>query len=170
MEQPSIITKPTNLKMSKNGDIGYISRVNIKLKCQFDFQYYPADRQKCPIMLRSYSYSASDLKLVWSEPGVYLQDASDNNFDIIVGNLRRFSLTRRFDSKMISNTTYDALEFTLFARRKLAYQILQTYIPSMLYVGITWLCFMIPKEMIEVRLAISMTTLLTLTAMFASVR
>lgn len=71
---------------------------------------------------------------------------------------------------MFSDETYDTLQFTVFARRKLSYQLVQTYIPSTLYIAITWLCFMIPRKMIEARMAISMTTLLTLTAMFGAVR
>ena len=45
-----------------------------------------------------------------------------------------------------------------------------TYIPSILLILVTWLCFLLSKDMVEARIGVGVTTLLTLTAMFASVR
>ncbi|OXA49461.1 Glutamate-gated chloride channel alpha [Folsomia candida] len=65
---------------------------------------------------------------------------------------------------------YSALHFTLQIRRNLTYHLVQTYLPAVLLMLITWLCFLLPVDMVEARIGISMTTLLTLTAMFAAVR
>lgn len=64
---------------------------------------------------------------------------------------------------------YSALVFTIKLRRKLSYHLVQTYLPSVLLIFITWLCFLIPSNMVEARIGISLTTVLTLTAMFAAV-
>ncbi|OXA64552.1 Glycine receptor subunit alphaZ1 [Folsomia candida] len=52
----------------------------------------------------------------------------------------------------------------------MTYQLVQTYFASVFFVLVTWLCFLISPDMFEVRVGIAMSTLLTLTAMFASVR
>ncbi|CAG7831329.1 unnamed protein product, partial [Allacma fusca] len=62
------------------------------------------------------------------------------------------------------------LSFKILARRKLSYHLVQTYLASTFYIIITCLCFLLPSRMVEARIGISMTTLLTLTSMFASVR
>ena len=62
------------------------------------------------------------------------------------------------------------IRFTISLRRKMSYHVIQTYLPSSLFVFISWLSFLIPSGCTPERLAICMTTLLTLTAMFAAVR
>lgn len=47
---------------------------------------------------------------------------------------------------------------------------MQTYLLSVLLIAITLLCFLLPASMVEARIGVCMTTLLTLTAMFAAVR
>jgi len=69
-----------------------------------------------------------------------------------------------------AEANYSSLRFKMSVRRKLSYHVVQTYVPSVLLVLITWLCFILPDSMIEARIGISMTTLLTLTAMFSSIR
>jgi len=71
---------------------------------------------------------------------------------------------------VIPEQNFSTLAFTLEIRRDLKYHMVQTCLPSILLVFITWLCFLLPQDMIEARIGISMTTLLTLTALFAAVR
>jgi len=169
VQVPKLLTKPRRLKFNtNNGFISYYSRVSAKVKCDMDFYYYPADTQICEVLLKSYSYFDSDLNLMWVRQGVYLQNPTDANFDLAVGNIASLKIVQDFDN--FKNESHDALKFTISARRKLSYHLVQTYIPSVFFVVITWLCFMIPPRMVEARIAMAMTTLLTMTAMFASVR
>jgi len=69
-----------------------------------------------------------------------------------------------------SPQNYSTLSFSIKMRRNLTYHLVQTYLPSVLLILITWLCFLLPPDMVEVRIGISMTTVLTLTAMFSAVR
>merc|ERR1719402_1943812 len=58
----------------------------------------------------------------------------------------------------------------LHLTRQLAYHVVQTYIPSTVFVVIAWLSLFVPPESVPGRVGMGMTTLLTLTAMFSSVR
>ena len=62
------------------------------------------------------------------------------------------------------------IRFTISLRRKMSYHVIQTYLPSSLFVFISWLSFLIPSGSTPERLGCCMTTLLTLTAMFSAVR
>lgn len=71
---------------------------------------------------------------------------------------------------LFAEQTYATLKFVVRSRRKLSYHVVQTYVPSVLLALVTWLCFLVPREQSEVRVGVAMTTLLTITAMFSSVR
>ena len=59
---------------------------------------------------------------------------------------------------------------TLLLRRKISYHLLQTFLPSGLFVIVAWLSLFLPPESIPGRVTMAMTTLLTLAAMFGAVR
>ena len=55
-------------------------------------------------------------------------------------------------------------------RRYLVYHVIQTYVPSVIYVTVAWLSFLVPSDIVPGRMVLCVTTLLTLTSMFNSVR
>ena len=65
---------------------------------------------------------------------------------------------------------YPGVIMTLLLRRKISYHLLQTYLPSGLFVIVAWLSLFLPPESIPGRVTMAMTTLLTLAAMFGAVR
>ena len=65
---------------------------------------------------------------------------------------------------------YPGVIMTVLLRRKISYHLLQTYLPSGLFVIVAWLSLFLPPESIPGRITIAMTTLLTLAAMFGAVR
>ena len=65
---------------------------------------------------------------------------------------------------------YPGLIIRLMFHRKLHYHLLQTYCPSAVYLTISWLALFLPSDFLAERLAMVMTIMLTLTAMFASER
>ncbi|TRY73123.1 hypothetical protein TCAL_12527 [Tigriopus californicus] len=65
---------------------------------------------------------------------------------------------------------YPGLGIRIELRRYLGYHITQTYIPSVIYVAVAWLSFVVPSDVVPGRMVLCVTTLLTLTSMFNSVR
>lgn len=65
---------------------------------------------------------------------------------------------------------YPGVILRIFLERKIQYHLLQTYIPSGLFVIIAWLAIFISPEAIPGRVSMVMMSLLTLMAMFGSVR
>ncbi|OXA65168.1 Glycine receptor subunit alpha-2, partial [Folsomia candida] len=181
-ERTSVISNLITLNFldeKGGGDIVYSARTTLKLRCNMSFEYFPADTQTCKYYIRSYSYNASQFDIMWNvyngsiSKGIYLNDPEDPNFDLQIScagpnGEAKLYIREMFDD--FRNGNYSALTFTLKMRRKLSYHLVQTYLPSVLLILITWLCFLLPVDMVEARIAISMTTGLTLTAMFASVR
>lgn len=65
---------------------------------------------------------------------------------------------------------FSCLLATIKLRRQIGYHFVQTYIPTMLIVVISWISFFIDPNAIPARISLSFTTLLTLSTMAAGVR
>ena len=83
----------------------------------------------------------------------------------ILGYILNFSLFL-----FLSGKTYPGLGIKLNLHRHLGYHLTQTYVPSILFVFTAWISFFVPSDVVPGRMVICVTTLLTLTSMFSSVR
>ena len=85
-----------------------------------------------------------------------MDEMDDPNFDIQLTSvepsqeLKYLTIEEKFDKYRRGN--YSALEFVIKIRRKLSYHMVQTYLPSVLLLFITWLCFLLPSDMVEARI------------------
>ncbi|OXA44653.1 glycine receptor subunit alphaZ1 [Folsomia candida] len=180
VESTSILTKLVNLRfLVKNpvmpGAITFEARQTFKVRCDMNFEYYPADIQVCPMNIRSYSYTQEQLFVLWNpSQSVFLDQTEDSNYDFQVSDVepggRLYEMFTKSQAPCCQHRNYSTLSFNLQMRRNINYHFVQTCLPSILLILITWLCFLLPPDMVEVRIGISMTTLLTLTAMFGAVR
>jgi len=87
--------------------------------------------------------------------------------------LAQFDYAVKFEEEYreaIASGEYPGVIMTIVLRRKINYHLLQTYLPSGLFVIVAWLSLFLPPEAIPGRVTMAMTTLLTLAAMFGSVR
>lgn len=65
---------------------------------------------------------------------------------------------------------YPGLILHIHLQRKINYHLIQTYIPSFLFVTVAWLSLFVNPDAIPGRVSMVMMTLLTLMAMFSGVR
>ena len=65
---------------------------------------------------------------------------------------------------------YPGLGLRIELRRYLGFHVTQTYVPSVIFVVVAWLSFLVPSDVVPGRMVLCVTTLLTLTSMFNSVR
>ena len=65
---------------------------------------------------------------------------------------------------------YPGLGVKLELKRHLGFHLTQSYMPSTMFVIVGWISFMVPSDAIPGRMVVCVTTLLTLTSMFDSVR
>lgn len=66
--------------------------------------------------------------------------------------------------------TYPYIQMSISLSRKVSYHIMNTYIPSGLFVVVSWLTFLIPTDIVPGRMVLTITTLLTMVSMFNTVR
>merc|ERR1712241_1222592 len=162
---PTYYTRPASLRLYRDSTIRYSSRINYDVACNMDFHKFPVDEQYCEVKFESFGFSNKQITMKW------LDDSHNNvNYNI---SLAQFSFAVQL---MDSYTTdyydiaYPGLIMRLHLTRQIGYHIVQTYIPSTVFVVLGWMSLFIPSESVPGRVGMGMTTLLTLTAMFSAVR
>ncbi|XP_059472160.1 glycine receptor subunit alphaZ1-like [Neocloeon triangulifer] len=162
---PKILAAPASLRIYPNTTVRYSARITMQFACPMDFRKYPADTQSCDMSLESYAFTRDKIYFSWRPEG-----ASIN----IAHRLAHFDFDFHFNNDKenvnFPSGSYPAITLTVLLHRRISYHMLQTYIPSLMFVIVSWLSFLVPPESVPGRMAICMTTLLTLTAMFAAVR
>jgi len=165
LREPTFHTKPATVRVYADGTIRYSSRVNYDVACAMDFHRYPVDEQICEIKFESFGYTSKQMTFQWVPP-------EQNNVNPNIS-LDQFEETIVFQSNYATDyydIAYPGLILQVYLERKVNYHLIQTYIPSCLFVTVAWLSLFVNPEAIPGRVSMVMMTLLTLMAMFSGVR
>ncbi|CAH1240428.1 glycine receptor subunit alpha-2-like isoform X2 [Branchiostoma lanceolatum] len=154
-----VTTENKLLRVNSRGEILYSIRLTLTLACPMKLQRFPMDQQVCPMKLESYGMTTDDVRLVWKETDTPVAIADD-----LV--LPQFAITSIVTTQMImeySTGSYSRMraEFTL--ERQMGYYMIQTYVPTILIVILSWVSFWINIEAAPARVALGITTVLTMT-------
>jgi len=142
----------------ENRSMRLSKRINFDTVCRMDFKKYPVDKQICPIKFESYGNLGQEMFFEFiGNP--------DQNEEIA---LPEFDFELEADIRYY--TTYykqhfPGIQMIIHLTRKLENHFVETYLPSILYVCIAFFALVVSPEFLQVRVAIGMFTLLTLTNM-----
>ncbi|CAG7832574.1 unnamed protein product [Allacma fusca] len=169
LSQPVLVSNPSSLRIYRGSIVRYSARLTVKMACNMDFQYYPADTQRCKICLRSFDFNVKNLELTWHTETEAVRIAKDfvvlSSYDVKVAGIDNYPEAVGRKRALSWVVTFDML-----FKRNLNYHMLQTFFPSIIFVVISWLSFLVPVATVSARMTLCMSTLLTLTTMFAVVR
>ncbi|XP_070533736.1 glycine receptor subunit alpha-4-like [Ptychodera flava] len=153
-------------RIHSDGLILYSVRLSLTLACHMSLEEFPMDKQICGIQIEPYGYTTKDLELAW-----YPENAVRWDKDL---KLAQYTLEDeiQMETAIQDYTTgyfgHVNVQFTL--TRQLGFYILQTYIPSVLLVVLSWVSFWIDVAAAPARVALGITTVLTLTTQGSGVR
>ncbi|XP_078359562.1 gamma-aminobutyric acid receptor subunit beta-3-like [Oculina patagonica] len=148
-----------------NGTMMLSARLVTKNSCKLDLRNFPLDQQTCHLAFESFSYEEKDLKYNWRsevESSIFIYDNEMAQFDIV-------SAKRYLKHKVYHSETFSGLTATMKFRRRSMYYIFQMYIPCVCIVALSWVSFWINHEAVPARVALSITTVLTISYMRGSV-
>ncbi|KAK6172671.1 hypothetical protein SNE40_016283 [Patella caerulea] len=160
-----VTEKNQMIRIYGNGSIVYGMRFTTTLACMMDLHNYPLDEQECTVEIESYGYTTDDLVLQW------LQDKAVSGVDQL--ELPQFSIVNYHAGHWIEKLLtgdYKRLSLYFSLRRNIGYFIFQTYLPSILIVMLSWVSFWINHEATSARVALGITTVLTMTTISNGVR
>ncbi|XP_022696824.1 glycine receptor subunit alpha-2-like [Varroa jacobsoni] len=154
------VTVPNVLvRLTPHGMILYMLRLKLTFSCMMDLYRYPLDVQTCTIELASFSKTTDELVLHWSE----------RNPIILFENLKLPQFEIQNVSTSLCNETfylgeYSCLKAEFHLQRSMGYHLVQSYLPTVLIVVISWVSFWLDVEAIPARITLGVTTLLTISS------
>ena len=149
-----------------NGTILRSSRYTITLGCPMNLQYFPMDVQLCPIYVESYAYSNAEVVLSWSSNALEITQTDRSLTSFHIEDLRTFSFIN--DTDHSGRTLYSCLIVGLKLKRSVMYYITTVYVPATLLVVISWFSLWMGQNFLAERVALGVTTVLTITTLLSS--
>ena len=167
MRNPYYKLPTESLRVYEDSTIRFSNRLNFDVACHMDFKQYPVDQQYCIVKFESFSFTEEDILFHWLEDSLMI-----SNPDIHLPHYTYNIYTDKEYKTDYYNQSYPGLELKIHLIRKLNYHIVQTFLPSILYVCIAYFSILIPNEtmFVVVRTGMVMFTLLTLTSLTSRVR
>ncbi|XP_042886404.1 glutamate-gated chloride channel alpha-like [Penaeus japonicus] len=162
--KPSLLVSPESFRMQNDGLIRYSISVTTRVSCPMDFSAYPFDNQVCYFKMESYQFTAKQVSYNWFDPKIGRSPKIQlGQFDFDFYSVQQQNTSHH-------NRSYPTVMVELVLRRRIVYHLMNTFLPSGLFVMVSWLTLLVPHHQMPARMVLTITTLLTLVSMFAGVR
>uniref|UniRef100_A0A6I8PI29 Gamma-aminobutyric acid type A receptor subunit beta3 n=1 Tax=Ornithorhynchus anatinus TaxID=9258 RepID=A0A6I8PI29_ORNAN len=161
-----VTVKNSMIRLHPDGTVLYGLRITTTAACMMDLRRYPLDEQNCTLEIESYGYTTDDIEFYWRGG-----DSAVTGVERI--ELPQFSIVEyRLVSKNVVFATgaYPRLSLSFKLKRNIGYFILQTYMPSILITILSWVSFWINYDASAARVALGITTVLTMTTINTHLR
>uniref|UniRef100_A0A8C5JW86 Gamma-aminobutyric acid receptor subunit pi n=1 Tax=Junco hyemalis TaxID=40217 RepID=A0A8C5JW86_JUNHY len=154
------------IRIYPNGTVLYAIRITTTVSCSMDLTKYPMDKQTCTLQLESWGYNINDVMFYWTR-------GNDSVRGLDTLQLAQYTVEDHFTS--VSEAVYETgrypkLVFHFELKRNILYFILETYVPSILLVVLSWVSFWISQSSVPARICIGVTTVLTMTTLMMGAR
>ncbi|XP_069685976.1 glutamate-gated chloride channel-like [Periplaneta americana] len=153
--------------------VSQIVEAELIVKCKFDFSLYPLDVQECKMDFMSPMEELQDLYLKWdsthNEPSVKFLTEERNKLSLSKFDLDLFICDHNFTSKMQWGAV-STLRFWVILKRALKSHFLETYVPTTMFVVMSWGSFLVKSDIVPGRMVLLVTNLLSLVTLFEATR
>jgi len=161
-----VLSKLAGLWIDSRKRIYYSQATSITFICPMLFDSFPLDTQVCKFQVGSYSYDMNRMVFDVSTLG-YIQNTQSIilDYEISIKNLKKSD--RIFEAGALGNFSLAGFEMTL-SRHVMSY-IITYYLPSGLFVVVSWISFLIPPDIVPGRMTLLITLFLVLVNIFNNV-
>ncbi|XP_069558802.1 glycine receptor subunit alpha-2 isoform X1 [Brachyistius frenatus] len=147
------------LRIFKDGTVLYSIRLTLILSCPMDLKNFPMDVQTCTMQLESFGYTMNDLIFEWLENGAVQVSDGLTLPQFIMKDEKELG----YCTKHYNTGKFTCIEVNFHLERQMGYYLIQMYIPSLLIVILSWVSFWINMDAAPARVALGITTVLTMT-------
>ncbi|XP_019619629.1 PREDICTED: glycine receptor subunit alpha-2-like [Branchiostoma belcheri] len=148
-----------------DGKIAYKKSYEGRIKCAMSLQSYPMDRQDCTFQIHAYNgvHLRLEPNFEWTASAPLTTDLPSvhSQFQIYSVQIRSFA-NSFLDTAEATANTYTSLEITLSFRRLLSSHLFELFIPCVTIVCLSWVAFWINRAAVPARVALGITTVLTM--------
>ncbi|XP_055701421.1 gamma-aminobutyric acid receptor subunit beta isoform X10 [Phlebotomus papatasi] len=152
------------IRIHHSGSITRSIRLTITASCPMNLQYFPMDRQLCHIEIESFGYTMRDIRYFWRD-GLNSVGMSS---EVELPQFRVLGHRQRATEINLTTGNYSRLACEIQFVRSMGYYLIQIYIPSGLIVIISWVSFWLNRNATPARVALGVTTVLTMTTLMSS--
>ncbi|XP_037034468.1 gamma-aminobutyric acid receptor subunit beta isoform X9 [Bradysia coprophila] len=152
------------IRVHHSGSITRSMRLTITASCPMNLQYFPMDRQLCHIEIESFGYTMRDIRYFWRD-GLSSVGMSS---EVELPQFRVLGHRQRATEINLTTGNYSRLACEIQFVRSMGYYLIQIYIPSGLIVIISWVSFWLNRNATPARVALGVTTVLTMTTLMSS--
>jgi len=156
-ETHSVLSKLEGIWIDSNLEVMYALATRITFICPMRFNSFPMDIQICKFKVGSFNYPMSKI--------TFLSEFTPN--DDSIKSILDYKIT--FKALEPSDTHYQAIGmnysttgFQLVLTRKMSFYIVTYYLPSGLFVVVSWISFLVNPEIIPGRMTLLVTIFLVL--------
>ncbi|KAM3963051.1 glycine receptor subunit alpha-4 [Aphomia sociella] len=167
----SVLKEMASLRLYSNGTVSVSIGATITIKCEMDFVLYPLDVQNCAIDFSSYKYTRQDVRFEWREvaPWMGLGQSGQRSHFRLPKYVVTFVTDKSNHIRNFGEGEHSAARLQIKLSRELRSYLLESYLPSSLFVIISWGSFCVIPEIVPGRMVLLVTTLLSLVTMFDTV-
>ncbi|XP_046399097.1 glycine receptor subunit alpha-4-like isoform X2 [Ischnura elegans] len=160
------VTVPNVLvRINPDGEILYMLRLKLTFSCMMDLSKFPLDSQICTMEVASFSKTTEELRLTWkaTNPVIMGKGLRMPQFEIV-----DIFATDCQESFQIGN--YSCLVAEFYLSRSVGFHLVQSYLPTLLIVVISWVSFWMDVDSVPGRTTLGVTTLLAVSSQSSGIQ
>ncbi|XP_050686694.1 glycine receptor subunit alpha-2-like [Eriocheir sinensis] len=157
---PSLLTQIASVWIYGNATVDYSGNMYIRVSCAMTYVWFPHDHQICLINMQSYAYTLERNVYLWISPGLEVAPSISSEQFLV-----RMEKVESANQVVDAYGTYPALAFRIHLTRRLSSVLLQLYLPSGLFVVVSFVSFLVPPDAIPGRMTLCITTILTMSTL-----
>jgi len=148
------------LSIKPLGQILYMLRLKLTFSCMMELNKYPLDDQVCTMEIASFSKTTKELQLQWKMDVNPVQLSPEVKMPQFI--VQDVEAVLCDEAAVLGNYSCLAAKFHL--HRSIGFHLVQSYIPTILFVIVSWVSFWMDVEHVPGRVALGVTTLLTISS------
>ncbi|MBN3299634.1 GBRB2 protein, partial [Amia calva] len=161
-----VTVKNRMIRLHPDGTVLYGLRITTTAACMMDLRRYPLDEQNCTLEIESYGYTTDDIEFYWRGGDSAVTGVA--RIELPQFSIVEHGLVSR--NVVFATGAYPRLSLSFKLKRNIGYFILQTYMPSILITILSWVSFWINYDASAARVALGITTVLTMTTINTHLR
>jgi len=163
-ETLNVLSKLEGLWLNRNFEIMYAVATRITFICPMTFNSFPLDVQICLFQVGSFNYDNS--KMVFVDE--FIADQT-NIRSVLDYSVQIEELPDNQKNYVALTGNYSVAGFVMTLHRKVSHYIITCYLPSGMFVIVSWISFLIPPDVVPGRMTLLITVFLVLVNIFNTI-
>ncbi|XP_059480942.1 glycine receptor subunit alpha-4-like isoform X2 [Neocloeon triangulifer] len=170
MRLMQVFQEMASVRLYANSTFRVSIGATVIIKCDMDFDLYPLDIQRCAVDFSSYKYTVDDMTFKWRDDPALSFPSDFGDGYRLPKYVVSFNAEQEEQVIFYGEGNHSTARLMITLSRELQSYLLETYLPSSLFVTISWGSFIVNPELVPGRMVLLVTTLLSLVTMFDTVR